>query len=80
MANKIVAEYILVASGSITAPQLDILVYDTDDFNATERAKKMVAQLSKGGYFSFNLYVVKDEHKVVATFRVETPEPVVTVR
>lgn len=78
MSKQIVAEYILVASGSVVNPQLNIVV-EGDATRAINTSKNMVAALSKGGYFHFYLYEVIADHLLIATFQVETPEPVVNV-
>ena len=73
--------FILVASGSIVTPRVNHAIFYDDAERAKEDAKAVVASLSKAGHFTFDLYDVGgDEHKAIASYRVETPEPVVTIR
>lgn len=74
------ADYILVAAGGITLPQLNCMIFATSDEMAIADATKMVAPLSIGGYFSFTLYTVKGQHKRVCDFRAITPAVQVEVR
>jgi hypothetical protein len=75
-------KFILVASGSIITPKLDINVWEDFAPNARTTAEKMVAKLALAGYFQFTLYDVQDEnnHKTIATFTVEVPAPVVSMK
>lgn len=76
------ANFILTASGHVTSPQLNIMVFETDAEKAKESAEKIVASLYGRTYFSFYLYDVSTEgkHFQVASFSVEQPKPIVTVR
>lgn len=65
-------DYILVAAGGITLPQLNLAIYASSNDEAIADATRMIEPLSKGGYFSFTLYSIKSEHIRVYDFRVIT--------
>jgi hypothetical protein len=72
--------YVLVASGSVITTRINHVVFQDDLDRAKSEAAKVAATLSKAGYFNFDLYDVNGEtHVHVASFTVETPEPVVTI-
>ncbi|QNH71560.1 hypothetical protein PP938_gp170 [Rhizobium phage AF3] len=74
-------EFILIASGSLTMPQIRHSIFEVSDILAKGEAVKVVSQLSKAGYFLFDLIDVRDEtHVRIESYKVETPEPVVTVK
>jgi hypothetical protein len=77
MANS---NYVLIARGSMSMPQLEIDVQGSKSSNAIELAKLMVVHLAKAGYISFELFDIRTEdHVRVARVMVETPDPIVRV-
>ena len=76
-------DFILVAGGSISVPRINHVIFQEDAERAKEEAKEAVALLAKAGHFTFDLFDCRDpENKtnVIASYRVEIPEPVVTIK
>lgn len=80
-------KFVLVVTGSVTQPKLDILVPGSQLDNAVEYAAQMVKELAAAGYYSFNLYDTEDivmvagyskGPKHVCAFGIAKPELVVT--
>ncbi len=72
------SNYVLLASGHIGTPVLTISVDHETRITNVIYAEKVVAQLSKAGYFNFTLYDVSEEiHTTIATFNVEQVDPIV---
>ncbi|QIG69663.1 hypothetical protein EVB81_094 [Rhizobium phage RHph_I46] len=74
--------FVLLASGSAMLPRISHAIFEDDVQHAKKEAERVCAQLSKAGYFIFDLVdVSKHPHAdvIIESYRVETPEPVVTV-
>lgn len=69
----------LVASGNVVTEQLNIAVWEDSTDGAIKAAERMVKCLS-GAYFSFHLYEVSEQQKLLATFSTETVTTVKTNR
>jgi hypothetical protein len=73
-------KYVLSASGSVTAPHLDIILRSDDHELAIEHAKEIAGRLFEVGYFAFDVFEVSpDGDKFNVGLRVERPAPVVIV-
>lgn len=73
-------KYMLIASGSVITPRLDIVLNSDVKEDAAYEAQKIVRHLSKNGYHVFDLFELNEgQDKFVESYRVETPEPVVNV-
>lgn len=73
--------YVLIADGSVTLPVINHTLLDAHDPNTADREiTRIIQTLSKIGYYRFTMLDVRTDghHKVIATYNVETPEPVVT--
>lgn len=80
MTSKMTPDFILIAAGGSTVPQLNIALFGDQEQVDTE-AEAMAAQLSLGGYFHFALAENGDAaHKIVQVYKVDQPKPVVTRR
>ena len=75
-------DYVLVATGNFLMQPIHHGIVTVNDKIAIEKCLERVKTLSKAGYFSFTLFDVKDEsdHKQICIFRVEQPEPIVSVK
>lgn len=73
------AKFILVTSGGMTIPALNIAIFEDESAKAIEQSEKIVAQLSLAGYFTFWLFDVSVErnHVHIESFSVEQPKPIV---
>lgn len=73
-------KYMLIASGSVMIPRLDIVLHSDVKERAADDARRIAGHLSKGGYFVFDLFELSEgQDKFVETYRVETLEPIVNV-
>lgn len=63
MASDIQVKYVLVATGSTSSPQLDILIHETEEFEATVMATSMVRSLYGGRYSRFTLVLVNNDNQ-----------------
>lgn len=73
--------FILVASGSVTTPRLNHVVFAREAERAKTEAQDVVRTLAKAGYFAFDLFEIDGETQTrIESYRVEIPEPVVTVK
>ena len=72
-------QFLLIASAGITTPRINHVIFTDTAEKATEEASTVVGQLAKAGYFSFDLFDTKQNNLIIASFRVEVPEPVVSV-
>ncbi|QGZ14037.1 DNA polymerase [Rhizobium phage RL38J1] len=70
--------YFLVANGSSITPRITHAIFQPREEDAKEESVRVAKELSKAGYFNFHLYD-KDDN-IIESYRVETPEPVVTPR
>lgn len=74
--------YVLTATGNVAQPQINHCIFNLDETGAREEAAKVAPALYAAGYFNFTLFRVIDEenHILVTTIKVESREPIVTVR
>lgn len=76
-----IATYILVASGSSSLPTINHMIFDGAFTYATAEGSRVAGVLAGAGYFNFTLYDVRKEtHVQVATYNVEQPKPIVTMK
>lgn len=74
-------KYLLLATGSVTTPRLDITLAVDTHKGATAAATKIVKQIAAAGYWSFDLFDISEgTDTLIESYRVEHPEPVVTVQ
>lgn len=70
MTQKPTTNYGLIATGNMTTPRLDIVIWESDDIRAIRQAKRVVERLTQAGYYSFELF--EGEDRRVRRFTVET--------
>ncbi|QIG68026.1 hypothetical protein EVB55_091 [Rhizobium phage RHph_Y68] len=80
MSNKFLPTFILLASGSSITPCITHAMFESLTELAQEESIRVIKQLSKAGYYVFDLFDVREDHVLVESYRVETPEPIVTVK
>lgn len=51
--------YMLIVTGSLVDPRLDIAFYDDEEKSVRHEAKKIVGKLFPAGYIDFTLYKIE---------------------
>jgi ABC-type arginine transport system ATPase subunit len=76
-----IVDYILTATGSISDPRIQVILYDETEDSARKSAAQIVKKLAVAGYFRFDLYSVGegDNHVNIARFRAMMQEPEVII-
>lgn len=73
--------YIFVATGNIVLPRIQHAIFESADSFAYKEADRIASALAKAGYFNFTLFAYEGGKETeIASYRVETPEPVVSAR
>jgi hypothetical protein len=78
--------HILVATGGITTPRIQHAFFEAatsgTEARVNREAERVAATLAKAGYFQFSLHALADDGTFaeLASYRVETLEPVVSAR
>ena len=78
-------KYMLTASGSITMPMINHVLRINEITHAQSEAIDAVKTLSKAGFYQFHLWDMTEidhlgQYKLIEEYRVELPEPMVTVK